>query len=131
MYIMAASATAAAAGGARSEAAIESSLLSTKSVAVLGLAFHHATEPYLVASLINGVVQVWNYETHQLVMRVVHHPFLAVRGVGMICDQSVGLVVTGQWRRRLQTQVLELRNGPMSLHSFGSLGLDPDCPIPS
>jgi len=28
-------------------------------------------------------------------MRVVHHPFLAVRGVDLICDQSVGLVVSG------------------------------------
>jgi WD40 repeat protein len=67
-------------------------LLETQSAAVQNVTFH-AHKPYVAASLINGIVQVWNYETRQLLRRMGHHPFLPVRGVDL--HRSESLLVSG------------------------------------
>jgi WD40 repeat protein len=67
-------------------------LLETQSAAVQNVTFH-AHKPYVAACLINGIVQVWNYETRQLLRRMGHHSFLPVRGVDL--HRSESLLVSG------------------------------------
>lgn len=48
------------------------SKLETKSNRVKNLAFH-PTRPWVLASLINGVIQLWDYRTRSLIERFEEH----------------------------------------------------------